>query len=129
MTADESRVRIDKWLWAARFYKTRSLASQAVTGGKVQVNGERVKPARELREGDELRIHAGGQQWTVRVRALSGMRRSAPEAQKLYEEKEESRAARLEALALRRAQVDPFRDEGGRPTKRDRRLIRKFTDS
>jgi ribosome-associated heat shock protein Hsp15 len=128
MTADESHVRIDKWLWAARFYKTRSLASQAVAGGKVQLNGERVKPARELREGDELRIHAGGQQWTVRVRALSATRRPAPEAQKLYEEKEDSKAKRLEALALRRAQVDPFRDQRGRPTKRDRRLIRRFTE-
>jgi ribosome-associated heat shock protein Hsp15 len=122
-------VRLDKWLWAARFYKTRSLASQAVGGGKVQVNGDRVKPAKELRMGDELSIRIGALLWIVVVRALSEQRRGAPEAQKLYEEKEESKARRLEALALRKAQVDPFRDQRGRPTKKDRRLIRRFTES
>jgi ribosome-associated heat shock protein Hsp15 len=121
-------VRIDKWLWAARFYKTRSLAAQAVAGGKVHVNGDRVKPARELREGDEVRLRVGDHEWIVVVRQLSSQRGPAAQAQLLYEEKEDSRKRRLEAIALRKAQADPHREQSGRPTKRDRRLIRRFTE-
>ena len=122
-----ARVRIDKWLWAARFFKTRSLASQAVTGGKVLVAGERVKAARELRLGEEVRVRIGELEWKVLVRGLSDVRKGAPEAQLLYEETEEGKAVRLQAIANRKARMAPFRDEPGRPTKRDRRLIRRFT--
>ena len=121
------RVRIDKWLWAARFFKTRSLASQAVTGGKVQIDGERVKPARDLRLGETLSIRAGEQEWVVVVRGLSDVRRGAPEAQLLYEETAEGREKRLAAIAARKAGLAPYREEPGRPTKRDRRMIRRFT--
>jgi ribosome-associated heat shock protein Hsp15 len=78
---ESAKVRLDKWLWAARFFKTRSLAAQAVDGGKVQLNGLRVKPSRDLREGDELRIRTGELEWLVLVRVLSDQRRGAPEAQ------------------------------------------------
>jgi ribosome-associated heat shock protein Hsp15 len=123
----ETRVRLDKWLWAARFFKTRSLASQAVDGGKVRLEGQRVKPAREVHVGDELHIHIGELQWIVAVRALSNQRRGAPEAQRLYEETEESREKRFEAIAARKAGAVPLRLEGGRPTKRNRRMIHRFT--
>src|SRR5262245_10313150 len=113
----DARMRIDKWLWAARFYKTRSLASQAVEGGKIRLNDRRIKPAKEIRVGDRLAIHIGESEWLVEVRALSAQRRSAPEAQQLYAESEESRAKRTEAVERRKERIDPFRSEGGRPTK------------
>ncbi|HKO88894.1 MAG TPA: RNA-binding S4 domain-containing protein [Burkholderiales bacterium] len=119
-------MRIDKWLWAARFYKTRSLATQAVEAGKVKLNGERIKPAKEIKPGDPLSIRIGDVEWSISVRALSMQRRSAPEAQQLYEESVEARAKRLDALALRK-QTGTLREESGRPTKRDRRMIRRFT--
>ena len=122
------RMRIDKWLWAARFFKTRSLAAQAVEGGKVKLNDARVKPAKELKPGDVLRIHIGEIEWTLSVRALAAQRRGAPEAQALYEESDESRLRREEHAASRKQFLDPFREEGGRPTKKDRRMIRRFTE-
>ncbi|HET6579879.1 MAG TPA: RNA-binding S4 domain-containing protein, partial [Gemmatimonadales bacterium] len=91
---DDGRVRLDKWLWAARFFKTRSLAAEAVAGGKVQVNGERAKRARPLQAGDEVRVRLGPYEHVVMVRALSGRRGPAAEAAELYEERPESRAAR-----------------------------------
>ena len=121
----ESRVRLDKWLWAARFFKTRSLAAQAVDGGRVRVNEQRVKPAKEVHVGDELLIHIGEMEWIVHVRTLSGVRRGAPEAQQLYQESEASRTKRLQAIATRKANA--LRLEGGRPTKKDRRMIHRFT--
>jgi len=121
----ESRIRLDKWLWAARFFKTRSLAAQAVDGGRVRVNEQRVKPAKEVHVGDELLIHIGEMEWIVHVRALSGVRRGAPEAQQLYQESEASRTKRLQAIATRKANA--LRLEGGRPTKKDRRMIHRFT--
>ena len=121
----ESRVRMDKWLWAARFFKTRSLAAQAVDGGRVRVNEQRVKPAKEVHVGDELLIHIGETEWSVQVRALSGVRRGAPEAQQLYLESEASKTKRLQAIAARKANA--LRLEGGRPTKKDRRMIHRFT--
>lgn len=123
-----SGMRIDKWLWAARFFKTRSLAAQAVDGGRVRLNAQRVKPAKDVRVGDEVTVHIGELEWVVVVRGLSAQRRAAPEAQQLYEEREDSRARRAEAMAQRKAKLDPFRVEGGRPTKKDRRAIRKFTE-
>ena len=118
-----SHIRIDKWLWAARFFKTRSLAAAAVAGGKVKVNGERVKAAKAIRIDDELSIHVGPYEYVVRVLGLSGRRGPAPEAALLYAESVQSKAAR-EALATRLS-VERIYDphEKGRPTKRARRQI------
>jgi len=87
------KFRLDKWLWAARFFKTRSLAAEAVEGGKVRLNGNRAKPGRAVRVGDEVAIRRGPYQWVIKVRALSLKRGPAPQAQSLYSETEESRAA------------------------------------
>jgi ribosome-associated heat shock protein Hsp15 len=121
------RVRIDKWLWAARFYKTRSLAAEAVDGGKVQVNGERVKPAKVLKAGDTLAIRNGHFAWQITVLALSERRGPATEASKLYSESDQSRREREEKSALLKIerQSNPF--PGGRPTKKQRRQIIRFT--
>lgn len=121
------RLRIDKWLWAARFYKTRSLAARAVEGGKVKLNGERVKPARNLRPGDGVEVRSGELRWQVEVRAVSPRRGPAHEAAKLYAETGESRANREQMLLMRRAGPHPAHDARGRPSKRDRRMIRRFT--
>lgn len=119
----EDRVRLDKWLWAARFYKTRGLASAAIAGGKVQVNGDRAKRARPLQVGDRLRIRQGVYEYQVLVRELSGRRGPASEAAALYEETAESRAAR-EAMALQLKSLhSALVPEKGRPTKRDRREL------
>ena len=120
---DDDRVRLDKWLWAARFYKTRGLASEAIAGGTVQVNGDRAKRARALPVGDELRIRLGPYEHHVVVRALSGRRGPAAEAAGLYEETAASRAAR-ETLALQLKTVHAaFVPDKGRPTKKDRREL------
>ncbi len=124
--ATEEKHRLDKWLWAARFFKTRALASQAVEGGKVVVNGDRVKPAKSVKVRDELVIRAGWSQYTIHVLALSDKRGPASEAAKLYVETEESIAQREKQAALRRANPIPVFTSKGRPTKRDRRKIRKF---
>ena len=124
--AGDDRVRLDKWLWAARFYKTRSLASEAIAGGKVQVNGDRAKRARPLQVGDEVRVRQGPYEHLVVVRALSARRGPAAAAAELYEERPESRAAR-EAMAVQlRTLHATFVTEKGRPTKRDRREIERF---
>jgi ribosome-associated heat shock protein Hsp15 len=121
--AGDDRVRLDKWLWAARFYKTRSLASEAIAGGKVQVNGDRAKRARPLQVGDEVRVRQGPYEHLVVVRALSARRGPAAAAAELYEERPESRAAR-ETMALQLKTLHTaFMTEKGRPTKRDRREI------
>jgi ribosome-associated heat shock protein Hsp15 len=123
---DDGRVRLDKWLWAARFFKTRSLASEAIAGGKVQVNGDRAKRARPLQVGDEVRVRQGPYEHLVVVRALSGRRGPASAAAQLYEERPESVAAR-EALAIQLKTVhSAFVSEKGRPTKRDRRDIERL---
>lgn len=114
-------MRIDKWLWAARFYKTRSLASDAVEGGHVEVNGERAKPSKQIREGDELRVRLNQYTHVIHVRGLSERRGPAPEARALYEETAESRAERERLAEQRRLAPPPAYEEGGRPTKRDRR--------
>jgi ribosome-associated heat shock protein Hsp15 len=121
------RLRIDKWLWAARFYKTRSLAAQAVEGGKVKLNGARVKPAKDVMPGDRVEVRLGELQWLVEVRAVSLRRGPAPEAAKLYAETDDSRARREHMLLMRRAGSPAAQDARGRPTKRDRRMIRRFT--
>ncbi len=127
MTENDDRVRLDKWLWAARFYKTRALAAEAVAGGKVQVNGDRVKRAKPLQEGDEVRIRQAPYEHSVVVRALSDRRGPATQAAALYEERPESVAAR-EAMALQLKSVHAafVTDAKGRPTKRDRREIEKL---
>ena len=114
-------VRLDQWLWAARFFKTRSLAATAAQGGKVHVRGDRAKPARAIRVGDLLQIRRGSCEWVVEVRDLSTRRGPAKEAVLLYEETEESVRARDAARAQVQAQAAPFRERGGRPTKKDRR--------
>ena len=114
-------VRVDKWLWAARLSKTRSLAAEAVTGGRVALNGQRVKPAKEVRPGDRLEITVGQVRREVIVRGLAERRGPAREAVLLYEETPESVAARERAAAERRAAGAAVVDLGGRPTKRDRR--------
>jgi ribosome-associated heat shock protein Hsp15 len=118
------RVRLDKWLWAARFFKTRSLATEAVAGGKVQVNGDRAKPAKPLQAGDEVRLRQGPYEYCLLVRALAERRGSAAAAAALYEERAESRAARERVAEQLRLGASAFGfDERARPTKRDRRAL------
>ncbi len=122
-------MRIDKWLWAARFFKTRSLAADALGGGKVSLNGEGVKPAKMVQLGDEVRVRLGPYEHVVIVRGLSERRGPASVAQALYEETPASAAAR-EKLSeqLRMAPAGFVFEEKGRPTKRDRREIDRFRD-
>jgi len=121
-------VRIDLWLWAARFYKTRSLAKQAVETGKVEVDGARPKPSRALRVGDALRIERAGESFEVVVQALSDVRGPANVAQALYAESEASRARRAELRAQRAAERAGYRAPEHKPDKRARRLIRALGD-
>ena len=121
---DTLRVRLDKWLWAARFFKTRALAAEEADRGRVQVNGANAKPAREVRIGDRIRLRQGVVERTVDVLALSSVRGPAPVAQALYAETAESTAARERAAAARRLAPEPAESqEQGRPTKRDRRRL------
>jgi ribosome-associated heat shock protein Hsp15 len=119
-------VRLDKWLWAARFFKTRSLATEAVDRGKVTVNRDRVKPARSVRIGDVLEIDNGSDHWQVDVMNLSDVRAAAPIARNLYEETEVSVARRAAVAENRRMFREPTADFKGRPTKRDRRQLGKL---
>lgn len=121
------KVRIDKWLWAARFYKTRSLATEEVHKGHVQVNGEDIKASREVRAGDRVvLLQARVVERTVVVRGISDKRGSAPQAQELYEETADSIQRREAAAEQRRLSPEPALSiEGGRPTKRDRRDLQK----
>ncbi len=119
-------VRIDKWLWAARFFKTRSLASKAVSGGHVNLNGNRVKPARSVQEEDQLEIRKGFETFRVVVLKLHDRRGPASFAQTLYKESEESIAQREEVRAERRLITAAASKPAGRPDKRNRRKIRQF---
>jgi ribosome-associated heat shock protein Hsp15 len=119
-------MRIDKWLWVARFYKTRSLATDAVDGGKVKANGASVKPAREVKLGDRLELRSGDETWEVIVRGFNEQRRPAPEARLLYEETEASARQRAQAAELRRLAPTVDADHKGRPTKRERRQLIRF---
>ena len=122
-------MRLDKWLWCARFYKTRSLATEEIAKGRVTVNGHAAKPARDLRCGDIVALRQGPVARTVLVRALSGARGPAPVAQLLYEETPESIAARERAAEQRRLAPEPAAAlQEGRPTKRDRRNIDRARD-
>jgi ribosome-associated heat shock protein Hsp15 len=116
-------VRIDKWLWAARFFKTRSLATTAVEGGKIRLNEERTKPSRNVKPGDILDIDNGSAEWQVIVKELSDKRGSASIAQTLYEETQFSIERRQQESERRNYFQEPGADIKGRPTKRDRRLL------
>ena len=120
-------MRIDKWLWAARFYKTRSLAQQAIAAGRVKLNEARIKPAHELKPGDALAIRVGDFEWQIMVKALSDKRGPADAARQLYEESAASRTERERRQDLRRWGAEPASTLKGRPTKRDRRRIEGFT--
>ena len=125
---DMNRLRLDKWLWAARFYKTRSLAKAAIEGGKVQLDGQRVKVSREISVGDTLQIRQGWDQKVVVVSALSDQRRGAPEARKLYRETDDSVARREAEAAARKAAGGMIERPARRPTKKQRRQIHRFKD-
>lgn len=124
----KAAARLDKWLWAARFFKTRALAHAAVGAGRVRLNGERVKPGRVLKPGDELNIQVGDLAWQVRVEALSDRRGPVAEARRLYVEDDASREARERRIEERKWQSDPAAALRGRPSKRDRRLIHRFNE-
>jgi len=124
---DDDKVRLDKWLWAARFYKTRSLAKEAIDGGKVHCRGERCKPGKEPKVGEEYVIRTGFDERTVVVKALSMVRRGAPEAQLLYEETADSVKRREDASAMRKAGALGVQTDG-RPTKKQRRQLFSFRD-
>lgn len=119
-------VRLDKWLWAARFYKTRRLAAEAVSGGKVHVNGGRAKPGRSLKTGDELTIRRNGIGMTVIVCGLSEQRGAASVAQQLYQETEDSRKQRVESVEQRRLVRQPAPHPARRPDKKARRDLARF---
>jgi ribosome-associated heat shock protein Hsp15 len=126
---NSASVRVDKWLWAARFFKSRSIAVTAIESGKVTVNGDRVKPSRDVKTGDAVRVRLGPYEHTVIVRAVSDRRGPAAQAALLYEETAESRAAR-EKLHWQLKHAAPVIVPGdGRPTKRDRRQLDKFKRS
>jgi ribosome-associated heat shock protein Hsp15 len=125
---EDDKVRLDKWLWAARFFKTRALAKAAIESGKVHWRGERCKPGKEPRIGDEFQIRAGFDERTVVVQALSTTRRGAPEAQALYAETAESIAKRENAAAMLKAGGLGISTEG-RPTKKQRRQLHQFRDT
>jgi len=127
MEDNGEQIRIDKWLCAARFFKTRSLAAEAVTGGKIEVNGVRAKPSRLVRSGDRLNVRRGPYEWTVIVTGVAKNRGPASEAQLLYEETEESIRRREAVSAQIKLERPPGFDLPGRPSKKDRRAIQRFT--
>ena len=116
-------MRLDKWLWAARFFKTRSLAQQAIEAGRATLNDQRVKPAHALKVSDFVSVRVGELTWRIRVKELSERRGPAEQARKLYEETPESRAERERRMDLRRLSPEPAAAIKGRPTKRDRRRL------
>jgi ribosome-associated heat shock protein Hsp15 len=121
-------MRVDKWLWAARFFKTRSVAQQAIAAGRVKLNDARVKSAHDLKAGEALTIRIGDYEWRVVVKELSDKRGPAEQARKLYEETEASRAERARRQDLRRWGAEPAAELKGRPTKRDRRLMERLRE-
>lgn len=126
MTESTEKIRVDKWLWAARFFKTRSQATQAVQGGKVHLNGQRIKPSRTVAVGDELRINKLEQVFEVTVRGINQYRRPAREARELYEESEVSQKNRDAQSQMQRLIRAPGAAPAKKPDKRDRRKIREF---
>ena len=120
-------MRLDKWLWAARFFKTRGLAQRAIAAGQVRLNEERIKPAHEVKEGFDLSIRVRDYEWKIKVLGLSEKRGPAEVARKLYEETEASRTERQRRIDLRRYGAEPAATLKGRPTKRDRRRLDELT--
>ena len=125
---ENGKLRLDKWLWAARFFKTRSLAKAAIEGGKGQLDGSRVKVSKEISVGDKLRIRQGWDEKDIEVLALSDQRRGAPEAQSLYRESTESITRREETAAARKAAGGMIERPAKRPTKKQRRQIHRFRE-
>jgi len=123
---DDDKIRIDKWLWAARFFKTRSLSKQAIDGGKIHCDGQRIKPSKEVTLGLVLTIRQDLDEKTVVVKALSAQRRGAPEAALLYEETEESKVLREKRSAERKAGLGSYIISDHRPSKKERRHIHRF---
>jgi len=128
MDKDKESVRLDKWLWAARFFKTRSLAQDAVERGRVRIDGEAVKPARTVKINDKMLIDNGSDRWEIIVAAISGARGGAPVARTLYFETDESIAKRENEKVARRLYPEPSLEIKGRPTKRDRRAMERAGD-
>ena len=128
MSTEDKRIRIDKWLWAARFYKTRAMAAAAVSGGKIDLNGDHTKPAKAVKAGDRMALRIGAYEWDITIVALSDRRGPATEAQKLYNETQRSQEARREKAVQLKAERQslPFYAKG-RPTKKERRHIIRFT--
>jgi len=126
MTAD--RVRLDRWLWAARFYKTRALAAAAVAGGKVQVNGSRAKPAKQVQVGDNLRVRVGPYDWILTVSAVTERRGSSRDAQLLYDESPVGREARERLAEAHKIAPAPTYQGKGRPTKKERRELQRLEE-
>jgi ribosome-associated heat shock protein Hsp15 len=124
----DNRIRLDKWLWAARFFKTRALAGEAVAGGKVYLNGSRAKPAKLVHVGDSVRVRLGPYDWFVTVRAITERRGSAQDAQLLYDETAEGRAARERLAEAHKIAPAPTYRGKGRPTKKQRREIERLDD-
>jgi len=125
----DSSVRLDKWLWAARFFKTRSVAREAVSGGKVHLNGNRAKPGRSLAPGDELRIQRGEEEYIITVAELSARRGPAPIARTLYEESEENRSRREQLAEQRKLEHQQKATRERRPDKRQRRRLVRFKNN
>ena len=128
MPTEVDSIRLDKWLWAARFYKTRSLATEAINGGKVQLNGQRTKPGKEIKIGAEIVVNKNGYTWDITVTALTGQRRSAKDAASLYDETPESHDKRQQQIQLEREQkaLLGFSGIDHKPNKKERRLIHRF---
>ena len=121
------KLRVDKWLWAARFFKTRHLAAEAINGGKVQVDGQRTKPSKTVRPGASMTVQKGPLFWVIKVKAVAKQRRPASEAALLYAESESSRLRRQEQVREQRESGQYALGQSNRPNKRDRRLIQRFT--
>lgn len=119
-------MRLDKWLWTARFFKTRQLAVEAISSGKIHLNGRRTKPGKEVRPGTRLRIHKDSLEWEIQVLGLAGQRRPASEATLLYAESDESKARRDRQMEEQRLLRAGRSRPAGKPSKRDRRMIRRF---
>jgi len=125
---DNDAIRLDKWLWAARFFKTRKLATDAINGGKVHVNGQRTKPGKDIKVGAELKINKNGYTWDISVLVVTGQRRSAKDASLLYEETPESHTKRQQQIQAEREQKELLGFSGidHKPNKKERRLIHQF---
>jgi ribosome-associated heat shock protein Hsp15 len=130
MDNPSASMRLDKWLWAARFFKTRQLATEAINGGKVHLNGQRSKPGKEVHIGTRLRIHKGSLEWDIEVLALSKQRRPAAEAVRWYAETASSKNRREQHLEEQRLlrSAHPHTAAAGKPNKKDRRMIHRFTN-